>query len=286
MNQDNKIVLFQEKQIRRVWHKEQWFFTVVDVLEVLTGSSNPRDYWYRLKKREIEGGKIDLSTNCRQLKIPASDGKKYAMDCANTEGLLRIIMSVPSPKAEPFKMWLAQVGSERIAEIENPELGFERIRETYRLKGYSKEWIETRLQSIDIRKQLTDEWKQRGVNEGQEYAILTSEISKATFGLTPTEYKNMKNLKKENLRDHMTNLELIFTMLGEEATRRIAVTEKAQGFIDNHAVAQKGGQAAGIARENFERTSGEKVVTADNFLKQIEESQQNTDLTLFGKDTE
>ena len=283
MNQDNKIILFQEQQIRRIWQDEQWYYAVVDVLEVLTDSTNPRDYWYRLKKRELENAEIQLSTICRQLKIESSDGRKYAIDCANNEALLRIIMSVPSPKAEPFKLWLAQVGSERIAEIEDPEIGFDRIRETYLLKGYSKEWIETRLKSIDIRKQLTDEWRLRGVNEGQEYAILTAEISKATFGLTPSEYKDLKNLKKENLRDHMTNLELIFTMLGEEATRRVAITDEAQGFIDNHAAAQKGGNAAGNARENFERTSGEKVVTEDNFLKQIETSQNKT-LPLFDED--
>lgn len=269
MNLNNKIVLFQEKQIRRVWQDEQWYFAVIDVLGVLTESQNPSVYWRVLKKRLNDEGANESVTNCNTFKMVAADGKMRAVDCLNTEGLFRIIMSVPSPKAEPFKLWLAQVGKERMEEIENPELGFERLRETYRLKGYSNEWIDMRLKSIDVRKQLTDEWKGRAVKEGQEYAILTAEISKATFGLTPKEYSNHKSLAKENLRDHMTNLELIFTMLGEEATRRIAKTEDAQGFIDNHNVAKKGGKSAGDARKNFEQTSGEQVVTSENFLKQI-----------------
>lgn len=282
MNQNDKIVLFQEKQIRRVWHDEQWYFAVVDVLAVLTESQNPSVYWRVLKKRLIDEGANETVSNCNGFKMQAADGKMRLTDCLNTQDLLRIIMSVPSPKAEPFKQWLAQVGRERIEEIENPELGIERIRETYLLKGYSKEWIDGRIKSIHIRKQLTDEWERRGVKVGQEYAILTSEISKATFGLTPSEYKDLKNLKKENLRDHMTNLELIFTMLGEEATRRIAVTDKAQGFSENHRAAQKGGESAGIALDNFEKTSGEKVITSDNFVQQIKSAQNKKPLQLEG----
>ncbi len=273
MEQNNKIVLFQEKQIRRVWHEEQWFFSVIDVIAVLTESVEPRNYWATLKKREPQ-----LLTVCQQLKMTATDGRQRLTDCTNTEGMLRIIMSIPSPKAEPFKLWLAQVGRDRMEEIENPELGIERIRELYKAKGYTAEWIDTRLKSIDIRKQLTDEWKGRGVKEGQEYSILTAEIAKATFGLTPNEHKNLKGLEAQNLRDHMTNLELIFTMLGEESTRQIAVQEDAKGFEENREVAQKGGTAAGVARKSYEKNRNVKVVSNENFLKQIEESQNKGEL--------
>jgi DNA-damage-inducible protein D len=269
MEHANKIILFQEKQIRRILIDDEWFYSVIDVIEVLTDSENPRDYWYRLKKREVESGGIQLSTICRQLKLEASDGKKYSTDCANTEGLFRIIMSVPSPKAEPFKLWLAQVGKERIDEIENPELAAERAKALYKAKGYSEDWIAMRLKSIDVRQQLTNEWKERDVKEGQEYAILTAEISKATFGLTPSEYKDHKGLKRENLRDHMTNLELIFTMLGEEVTKNLAISEDAQGLVKNQKVAREGGKLAGEARKKVEKDKRVKVVTSENFLKQI-----------------
>lgn len=268
-DKENKIVVFQEKQIRRVWHDEEWWFVIVDVIEVLTESVKPRDYWYRLKKREKESSGIDLSTNCRHFKMLAPDKKSRQAECANTETMFRIIQSIPSPKAEPFKQWLAQVGYERVQEIENPELAAERARRYYRDLGYDEKWIETRLQTIAIRGQLTDEWKARGVQEGLEYSILTSEISRATFGLAPSEYKAYKGLKRENLRDHMTNLELIFTMLGEEQTKLEAIKRDAQGFDENKDAAIEGGSAAGSALEAFEKRTGDKVVSDQNFKKQI-----------------
>jgi DNA-damage-inducible protein D len=232
---EQNIILFQNKKIRSIQHQGKDFFPIVDIIEILTETSNPRRYWSDLKRKlTAEGLMFELYEKIVQLKVESTDGKRYATDCANTEGVLRIIMSIPSPKAEPLKQWLAQVGTERIEETENPEIGFERIRETYKLKGYSDEWIETRLKSIEIRKQLTDEWKMRGVDEQREYSILTAEIAKHTFGVSPSEHKNIKGLKKQNLRDHMTPLELIFTMLGEEMTRSIAQKEDAQGFAENH----------------------------------------------------
>ncbi len=276
MEQNNKIVLFQEKQIRRVWNEEQWYFVIEDVVQILTDSSNPKGYIRDMRRRDVQ-----LSEGWGQIAHTLSietKGGKQKMNCANTEGVFRILMSIPSPKAEPFKLWLAQVGRERIDEIENPELGIERIREIYKAKGYADEWIDTRLKSIDIRKQLTDEWKGRGVKEGQEYSILTAEIAKATFGLSPSEHKDLKGLDKQNLRDHMTNLELIFTMLGEETTRRISVKDDAQGFEENHESAQRGGYATGEALKRYEQTSGESVVSSENFLKQIEEAQKNKEL--------
>lgn len=237
------IKLFESKKIRSVWidEEQKWFFAVVDVIEALTDSEKPRDYWYRLKKREKESSGIELSTFCRQLKVESSDGKKYQTDCSDVEGLLRIIQSIPSPKAEPFKRWLAKVGYERLEEIENPELAQHRMREIYKAKGYSDEWIEKRVRGIAVRDELTNEWKKRGVKEGKEYAILTAEISKATFGLTPSEYKSYKGLTKpyENLRDHMTDLELIFTMLGEAATTEIAKNKDAVGFDENKKLQKK-----------------------------------------------
>ena len=265
MEQNNAIVIFQEKSIRRIEHKGEWWFSVVDVIAVLTDSSQPRRYWADMKKRSANESN-QLFAFCEQLKMKSSDGKNYNTEAANREGLLRIIMSIPSPKAEPFRLWLAQIGNQHIEEIENPELGIERIREIYLAKGYSEEWVNTRIKSIDIRKQLTDEWQQRGVKEGQEYAILTAEIAKATFGLSPSEHAKYKGLEKQNLRDHMTNLELIFTMLGEEMTRSIAVDEDAIGFPENHEAAIKGGTIEGNARKNVEKDSGKPVVSADNFL--------------------
>lgn len=279
MEQDNKIVLFQEKQVRRIWHQEKWFFSIIDVIGILTDNERPSKYWNDVKRKlEKEGALNELSEKIGKFKFPASDGKMRPTECVSRQTLLRIIMSVPSPKVEPFKLWLAQVGEERIEEIENPELGIERIREIYKAKGYSSEWIEMRLRSIDIRKQLTDEWKQRGVEQGTEYSILTAEIAKATFGLTPSEHKQLKSLDKQNLRDHMTNMELIFTMLGEESTRQIAVKDDAQGFKDNHDAAQQGGKLAGEARKRVEKDKRVKVVSSDNFLKQIEEAEKKKDL--------
>ncbi len=277
MEQNNKIILFQENTIRCIWHNEAWWFAVVDVIAVLTESTNPGVYWRVMKKRLSEEGANESVTNCNSFKFAAADGKMRSVDCANTQTLLRLIMSIPSPKAEPFKQWLAQVGQERMEEIENPEIAIERARDIYKAKGYSDKWIDSRLKSINIRKELTDEWKERGVNEGQEYSILTAEIAKATFGLIPSEHKNLKSLDKENLRDHMTNLELIFSMLGEESTRLFAIEGDAQGFHENFETAQKGGKAAGDARRNFEK-SGQKVVSNTNFLKQIEDAEKENTL--------
>ena len=214
---DEALVVFQDKKIRRIWHEEEWYFSVVDVVEALTDSPSPRQYWGVLKGRESQ-----LLTLCLQLKLPSADGKYYATDCANTESMFRIIQSIPSPRAEPFKLWLAKVGYERVQEIENPELAQKRTKTLYRAKGYSDDWIEKRMRGIAIRDELTDEWVKRGVRADREYAILTAEISKATFGMTPDEYRRFKGLKKENLRDHMDDLELIFNMLDEASTTRIA----------------------------------------------------------------
>ncbi|TDG36351.1 phage antirepressor protein [Pedobacter changchengzhani] len=277
------VKLFENKQIRSDWNEEEqeWFFAVVDVIAVLTDSADPKDYWYRMKKREKLSG-FELSTICRQLKLVATDGKKYATDCASKQGLLRIIQSVPSPKAEPFKQWLAQVGAERIAEIENPELAQARIRATYKAKGYSDAWIEKRIRGIQVRDELTNEWKQRGVKEGKEYSILTAEISKATFGIIPSEYKNLKGLTKanENLRDHMSDLELIFTMLGEASTTEIAKNKNATGFVENHKAAKEGGTIAGNARKELEKKSGAKVISKQNFknLGITNELKENNDV--------
>ena len=261
-----KMVVFGAKQIRRVWVEEQWFFSVVDIIGALTDSPNPRDYWYRMKRREKESSGIELSTLCRQLKLAAADGKYYETEIVNTENAFRIIQSIPSPKAEPFKRWLARVGRERVQEIENPELAQQRMRELYRQKGYPADWIEKRVRCIAVRDELTDEWKQRGVLEQNEFAILTAEISKATFGVTPSQYKKLKGLQRENLRDHMTDLELIFTMLGEAATTEIARNKDAQGFVPNQRAAREGGTVAGSARRQLEAKSGRKVITRQNYL--------------------
>ena len=266
MEEQNKLAFFEGKEIRKIWYNDQWYFSIVDVIEILTDSPIPRTYWSKLKakiKKESE-----LNPNWVQLKMHSSDGKSYKTDSANTEGVLRIVMSVPSPKAEPLKQWMAQVSTERIEETENPELGFERLKEIYKAKGYSDEWIERRMQSIETRKQLTEEWKKRGVKEGQEYSILTATVAKGTFGLTPSEHKELKGLAKpsENLRDHMTPLELIFTALSEEITRSIAVKEDAQGFNENHDVAVDGGKMAGKFRKETE-AKGIEVVSKQNYLK-------------------
>lgn len=274
--EDSKMVLFQEKSIRLVWHEEQWYYSIVDVIRILTNSVAPQKYWTKLKKRLKDEGFFEYTTESSQLeslKMQASDGKMYKTDAASRQTIFRIVMSVQSPNAEPFRVWLAQLGNERMEEIENPELAVERARELYKAKGYPDEWIESRLKSIDIRKQLTDEWKGRGVEEGKEYAILTAQIAKNTFGVTPTEHKGIKGLERQNLRDHMTNMELIFSMLGEEATRMIAVKDDAQGFNENHDVAVRGGGLAGDARRNFEEKEGLKVVSSQNFINQIKESE-------------
>ncbi len=278
MEQKNKIVIFQEQQIRRVWHNDEWWFSIIDVVEILSGSQRPRKYWNDLKKKLQDEGYGEVSEKIGQLKMEAPDGKMRATDAANTETMFRIVQSIPSPKAEPFKRWLAQVGYERVQEIENPELAAQRAREYYKALGYDDKWIETRLKSIEVRGQLTDEWKDRDVKEGQEYAILTAEISKATFGLKPSDYKKFKGLQRENLRDHMTNLELIFTMLGEESTRQDAIDTDAQGFEENKNSAQKGGTAAGKALDAYEDETGKRVVTDQNFKRQIKDAKQSKKL--------
>jgi hypothetical protein len=274
----DKLIVFQDKNIRRTWYNEEWWFSVQDVIEAITGTNRVRKYWNDLKKKLGEEGLSQLSDFIGQLKIEAQDGKMRKTDCANTEGLFRIIQSIPSPRAEPFKRWLAKVGYERIQEIENPELAAERARQYYRDLGYNDSWIEKRLQSIGIRGQLTDEWKERDVKEGLEFAILTAEISKASFGMTPSEYKKHKGLKRENLRDHMTNLELIFTMLGEEQTQIEAINKDAQGFNENKQAAQKAGKATGKALETFEQETNQKIVSEMNYLKQIEEAKKQKKL--------
>ena len=264
----SEISLFEEKQVRRAWNAEQekWLFAIVDVIAILTNSSNPQTYWRVMKKRLMDEGN-ETVTNCNGLKMTAADGKQRMTDVADTEALLRIIQSIPSPKAEPFKIWLAKVGYERLEEIENPELAAKRMREIYEQKGYSEEWIEKRLRGIAVRDELTDEWKKRGVKQGKEFAILTAEISKATFGMTPSEYKEFKALSnpKENLRDHMTDLELIFTMLGEASTTEIAKKRNALGFPENKKAAKDGGSVAGKARLDLEKQSGKRISTPENF---------------------
>lgn len=263
---DSKIVVFQDKQIRRVWVDDDWYFSIVDIVGVLTGSPEPRKYWNKVKTREFTD--LQLSPIWRQLKLPAADGKQYRTDCATTQAMFRIIQSIPSPKAEPFKQWLAQVGYERVQEIENPELAQERMKAIYEAKGYPKDWIDKRLRGIAIRQNLTDEWKERGIREERDFAILTAEIARATFGVTPSEHKAIKRLTKkgQNLRDHMTDLELIFTMLGERVTTEISQQEKPDTFAESKQVARRGGNVAGVARRETERELGHSVVSGQNFL--------------------
>lgn len=262
----NHIAVFKGKEIRKTLHEDEWWFSVVDVCAILTESSNPGSYWRKLKQRLTTEGNEPV-TNCHGLKLIAPDGKMRKTDCANTEGIFRIIQSIPSPKAEPFKRWLAKVGYERVQEIENPELAVKRMRAIYHIKGYSEEWIEKRVRGIETRKELTDEWEKSGVEEGKEYAILTAEISKAAFGMTPQEYKKHKTLgnPSDNLRDHMTDLELIFSMLGEASTTEIARSKDVIGLEPNRKIARAGGEVAGNARKELERQSGRKVVSAINY---------------------
>lgn len=276
MPENTQIKLFEEKKVRSIWdeNEQQWYFSVIDVVEVLTESVNPRDYWFKMKKRVHSEDGLELSTICRQFKMTAQDGKMRETDCANVKSLFRIIQSIPSPKAEPFKQWLAQVGYERMQEIENPELAQERMKELYEKKGYPKDWIDKRLRGIAIRQNLTDEWKERGITKEKDYAILTAEISKATFGMTPSEYKEHKGLtkKNQNLRDHMTDLELIFTMLGERVTTEISQQEKPEDFEGNKDVARRGGNVAGVARKETEKELGHSVISSENFLNLDENS--------------
>ena len=274
------IKLFNDKRIRVEWDSdsEEWYFSIVDVVAILTDNDfqGARNYWKVLKHRLKEEGNESV-TNCNQLKMIASDGKKYNTDVADTEQLLRLIQSIPSKKAEPFKRWLAKVGKERIDEIENPELAQDRVKEYYKLKGYPKDWIDKRLRGIAIRQNLTDEWKERGINEQKDFSILTAEISKATFGMTPSEYKQYKNLpkqSKDNLRDHMNDLELIFTMLGERVTTEISQDEKPNTFKKSKVVAKRGGKVAGNARKDTEKELGRPVTTRQNYLSKPEKKKK------------
>ena len=265
--QQNKLVVFQSKNIRRIWHDDEWYYSVVDIIEALTNSPTPRQYWGKVKDREFV--KLQLSPIWVQLRLQSNDGKKYKTDCVNTKSAFRLIQSIPSKKAEPFKQWLAQVGKERLDEIENPELAQQRMKAIYEQKGYPKDWIDKRLRGIAIRQNLTDEWKERGIQEQKDYAILTAEISKATFGITPSEYKELKNIptkSKINLRDNMDDLELIFTMLGERVTTEISKKEKPDSFGKNKNVAKRGGKVAGNARKETEKELGRTIISEKNFL--------------------
>lgn len=263
------IKLFEDKKVRSKWNEaeEKWYFSVQDVVEILTNSSDVKQYIKKMLSRD-ELLKTNWGTICTLVEMEAADGKKRKIQAADSKGLLRIIQSIPSQKAEPFKLWLAQVGADRLEEIENPELATQRTRELYKLKGYSDDWIEKRMRSIAIREELTEEWKNRGVKVQKEYAILTAEISKATFGITPSQYKKIKNLKSQNLRDHFTDLELIFSMLGEASTTAIVRTQNPKGFIQNKKAAKQGGDVAGKARKDLETKTGEKVVSSKNYLLQ------------------
>lgn len=265
---ETKIAVFKGQKVRKVIHNNEWWFSVIDVIEVLTGTGRPRKYWNDLKKKIKKEGYDELSDKIGQLKLMSLDGKYYLTDCVNTETMFRLIQSISSPKAEPFKRWLARVGYERIKEIEDPELATKRTRALYKAKGYSDAWIEKRMRGIAIREELTDQWQKRGIKEPPEYKILTAEISKATFGLTPSAYKKFKKLKRENLRDHMNDLELIFSMLGEASTKEIAINKDTQGFIENKQAAKEGGTVAGNARKELERKSGKRVSTRENYLKE------------------
>jgi DNA-damage-inducible protein D len=268
VEETTKIAVFKGKEIRKTIHNNEWWFSITDVIEALTGNERPRKYWNDLKKKLIKEGYFEVSEKIGQLKFQAPDGKLRLTDCANTETVFRIIQTIPSPKAEPFKRWLAKVGYERVQEIENPELATKRTKALYKAKGYSEDWIEKRMRGIAIREELTDEWNNRGVKEQTEYAILTAEISKAAFGLTPGEYKKLKGLDRENLRDHMTDLELIFSMLGEAATTEITRNRDAHGFVENKLAASEGGGIAGDARKALETKTKKKVVSKQNYLDQ------------------
>lgn len=271
MTKETAVKLFEQKQVRSVWNEEdeKWYFSIVDVVGILSDSSNPNNYWKVLKNRLKKEGS-QLVTDCNQLKMLSSDGKYYKTDVADTEQLFRLIQSVPSPNAEPFKLWLAKVGSERLDEIADPELGIERLMETYLKKGYSKEWVNQRLKSIEVRKDLTDEWEIRGVKKAQEFAILTDEITKAWSGLSVKEYKNLKELKKENLRDNMTNLELVLNMLAEATTTEISKEKKPKTFQQNKTIAKQGGTIAGNTRKEIEEKTGKKIVSPVSAKKLLE----------------
>jgi len=273
---ENSLIVFQGENIRRLWHNDEWYFSVIDVVGVLTESSRSRKYWSDLKSKLKKEEDFEVSDNIGQLKLKATDGKYYATDCANVETLFRIIQSIPSPNANKFKLWLARVGYDRVQEIENPELGQDRIKQYYELKGYPKDWIDKRLRGIAIRQELTEEWKNREVEKGKEFSILTNEISKATFGKTVGEYKEFKGLEKpnQNLRDHMDDLEIIFTMLGEASTTEITKNKDSQGFDECKDSANKGGNIAGRARKDLEKNLGRTIVSDDNYLPEQKEKKK------------
>jgi len=273
MDSKDALVVFEGTKIRRVWYNNHWYFSVIDVVGILTDSSIPKRYWSDLKAKLDEEG-FQLYDKIVQLKLLSADGKKYETDCANTESMFRIIQSIPSPKAEPFKLWLAKVGYERVQEIEDPELAQKRMKEIYKLKGYSEEWIEKRARGIAIRDELTDEWDKRGAKSKQDFSILTAEISRATFGLTPTEYKKLKGLKTENLRDHMDDIELILTMLGEATTTRFTRDRDSQEFPELRNDAKDGGDVAGSTRKDIEGKLGKSVVSSDNYLEAPEKTKR------------
>lgn len=282
----SNIKLFQDKKIRSVWdeEKEQWYFSVVDVVAALTDSSDPKQYIKKMRARDPQLN-ANWGTICTPVQMTALDGKSRRIMASDIKGLFRLIQSIPSPKAEPFKLWLSQVGYERVLEIENPELAQERMKVLYEQKGYPKDWIDKRIRGIAIRQNLTDEWKKRGITEKKDYAILTAEISKATFGLTPTEYKEIKGLtkKNQNLRDHMTDLELIFTMLGERVTTEISEKEKPDTFSKSKSIAKRGGNVAGIAREQTEKELGRSIISSGNYLNSGDEADTETENQLFYK---
>jgi DNA-damage-inducible protein D len=277
-----KVAIFKGKQIRKIIYNNEWWFSIIDVIEVLTETDRSRKYWSDLKSKLIKEGFSEVSEKIGQLKLLAPDGKLRETDCANTENLFRIIQSIPSPKAEPFKRWLAKVGFERIQEIENPELAAQRMRTLYKLKGYSADWIEKRMRGIVIREELTDEWKQRGAQEDKDYEVLTAEISKATFGVTPNEYKKLKGLKRENLRDHMNDFELIFTMLGERSTTEIHRNEDSQGVKKLKDDAQAGGKIAGGARKQLEKKLKRSIVSKKNYLPKFKDNKPQIDVEGVG----
>ena len=270
------LVVFQGKKIRRTWFNDEWWFSVVDIVEALTESGRARKYWSDLKKRLTDEG-FELSAKIGQLKLMSADGKSYLTDCVNTKNAFRVIQSIPSKRAEPFKQWLAQVGYERVQEIDNPELAQKRMKEIYKAKGYSDDWVEKRVRGIAIRDELTDEWKKRDVKTEREYSILTAEISKATFGMTPSEYKKFKGLKRENLRDHMNDLELIFTMLGERVSTEITRKEDKQGFIEVEDAAKRGGRVAGNARKDTEKELGRPITSKESYLSESEKKKKLED---------
>ena len=280
----SKIALFKGNKIRKVIYENEWWFSVIDVVEALTGTDRSRKYWNDLKIKLINEGDTELSEKIGQLKLASADGKKYLTDCANTETIFRIIQSIPSPKAEPFKRWLAKIGYERVQEIEDPELATKRTRMLYKLKGYSDAWIEKRVRGIAIREELTDEWQKRGAQEKKDYEILTAEISKATFGISPKEYKKLKGLERENLRDHMDDFELIFTMLGERSTTEIHRQENSKGVVKLKKDANRGGNIAGVARKELEKEVGKTIVSKDNYLSKSESKKVLGEISLKLKD--